>query len=634
VKLFTRRERLILNAFAEALLPPTGVLTESPADIGLTDRIERHVALYSRNIRAVFRLGLWLVEGLCLLRAGTCFTRLDEEKRRSRLDRWRESKVYGRRLLYKLLESTTYAAYYAHPDVSRKIGYAPPPAKPAKPLPHHTEAPDRDIFLEVDVCVVGSGAGGAVTAKELAEKGRSVAILEEGAYYGLKDFGRDAFEIVEVAYHNAGTQMTLGLPCIILPTGRAVGGTTVINSGTCFRLPDKVAARWRSEFGLTGLTSEVLAPYFERVERHLHVAPVEEAVLGNNSKIFRRGLEVRGLKGFPLPRNAENCKGSGMCCFGCPTDAKQSVNLSYVPQAVARGAKLFTRCRAEKIISKQEHGGEVIGRFLDASGRPGRRIHVSAKAVVLAAGTLKTPYLLRSNGIVLHNPHVGRHLTIHPTGKIIGVFDEEVRAWEGVPQGFGYDGLHDEGILFEGAFMPPSFGSISLSLPAKQHKELMEGYSHLASFGFLISDEARGWIRWLPNGEPLVYYSIRRRELQKYVKGIRFLTETFLAAGAKKIFTGIKGLSPITPETGLAPFDAHTVKRTELDIAAFHPLGTCRMAADPDQGVVDENGQVHGVNNLFIADGSIFPSSLGVNPQETIMAFANRTADHIDQEIG
>lgn len=627
--LFTRHERLILRTFAGALLPRTEILTESPDDIGLTDRVERHVALCPRSIQALFRLGLWLVEGACLVRTGRPFTRLSEEDRRRRLDRWRESKVYVRRLLYKLLETTTCAVYYAHPDISKKIGYTPPPAKPAGPLPPHTENPDKDIFLEVDVCIIGSGAGGAVAAKELAEKGRSVAILEEGAYYGLKDFGREAVEIVEEAYHNAGTQMTLGLPCIILPTGRAVGGTTIINSGTCFRLPDNVIARWRSEFGMTGLTPQGLAPYFERVERNLHVEPVEEAVLGNNSKIFRRGLEARGLKGFPLPRNVKGCQGLGMCCFGCPTDAKQSVNISYVPQAVARGARLFTRCRAERIIPKQCHGGEVIGRFLDARGRPQRRIHVSAKAVVLSAGTLKTPHLLRSNGIVLHNRHVGRHLTIHPTGKILGVFDEEVRAWEGVPQGYGYDGLHNEGILFEGVFMPPSLGSINVSLPPRIHKEMMEGYAHLASFGFLISDEARGWVRWLPNGEPLIYYSIRRREMQKYIKGIRFLVETFLAAGALRIFTNIKGLPPITPETGIAPLDNRTLKRTDLDIAAFHPLGTCRMAADPGQGVVDENGEVHGVKNLFIADGSIFPSSLGVNPQETIMAFANRIADFI-----
>jgi choline dehydrogenase-like flavoprotein len=633
VGLFTPYERGLLKSLAEALLPPTPLLTETPDDVGLVDRVEHHVSLCSRNIRILFRLTLFLIDGIAFLRTGRRFDRLEEEERRACLAGWRHSRLYVRRLLSKLIECNVYVVYYADAGVSKKIGYEPPPARPRTVPASIVENPERDLFLEVDVCVVGSGAGGAVVAKELAEKGRSVALVEEGGYYRTADFGRESLEAVETIYHEAGMQMTLGLPCILLPTGRAVGGTTIINSGTCFRLPDKVFARWRNEFGLQDLRPEVLAPYFDRVEAHLNVVPVEEAVLGNNSKIFRRGLNALGKDGFPLPRNVRDCKGSGRCCFGCPTEAKQSVNVSYIPCAVEKGARLFTRCRAERIIPKQRHGGEVLARFMDQEGRPQRRLHVAAKSVVLAAGTLKTPFLLHKSGIGLHNSHVGRHLTIHPTGKIIGVFDEDVHGWEGVPQGYGYDGMKEEGILYEGAFTPPSFGSISIGLlDPRVHREMMANYAHIASFGFLISDEARGWIRWLPNGEPIVYYSIRRGELQKYVKGIRFLTEVFLAAGARAIYTGIHGMPPIRPETGLAPFDRHSIRRTDLDIAAFHPLGTCRMAADPNDGVVDSIGEVHGVKNLFIADGSIFPSSLGVNPQETIMAFANRTADYIDAD--
>ncbi|HEX5038330.1 MAG TPA: GMC family oxidoreductase N-terminal domain-containing protein [bacterium] len=627
---FRPYERRILQALCEALLPPTALLAETPADVDLISRVESHVAFCPPNIRSAFRLGLWLVEWGALLRRGARFTRLSEAERSVSMEGWKKSWIYGRRLLFKLLEANCLAVYYATPEISKKLGYEPPPVKNGKAAPIHVEASDRDLYVEADVCVVGSGAGGAVVAKELAEKGRKVVLIEEGAYYTSKDFGREAVEIVERIYHGGGTQTTVGLPCILLPTGRAVGGTTVINSGTCFRASDQVLEKWRTEFGLTGLTPEALAPYFDRVEKHLHVAPVTEETLGNNSKIFRRGLEAMGLKGFPLPRNADTCAGSGMCCFGCPTDAKQAVQLSYVPRAVEKGAKLFARCRVETVIPKLSHGGEVIGRFVDEEGRPGKRLHVSAHAVVLAAGTLKTPYLLRKNRIVLHNRHVGRHLNIHPTGKIIGVFDELVRAWEGVPQGYGYGGMKSDGILFEGAFTPPSLGAVNISLPAREHKEAMERYDHVASFGFLISDQSRGWIRWLPNGDPIIYYSIHRRELDRYVKGIRFLCEVYLAAGVKKIYTGLRPLPVVTPETGLKDFDKVSIKRTDMEISAFHPLGTCRMAADPERGVVDENGEVHGVKNLFIADGSIFPSSMGVNPQETIMAFANRIADFID----
>jgi len=632
VSVLSSYETRLLAAISESLLPKTALLDQSPDNLMLGDRIERHLSLCTRTIRWVFRMTLWWIELGPLLTRGLFWSRLNADRKADRLEAWRTSRFYLKRLLFKLIESTIYMTYYSEPGVCKRLGYEPPPIRQRVALPPHRSSSDRDLSLKADVCVIGSGAGGAVVAKELSEKGRSVVLIEEGGYFSVNDFGVEALEIVEKIYHNAGTQMTLGAPCIILPTGRAVGGTTIINSGTCFRLPDKVVSHWRDAFGLTDISSEGLAPYFDKVERQLHVVPVGEDILGNNSKIFRRGLESLGHHGFPLPRNVRNCSGAGMCCFGCPTDAKQSVNVSYIPQAVTNGTQLFTNCRVEQIIPKLSHGGEVIGRFIDPrTGQATRSVRVDAKVVVLAAGTLNSPRLLRKNRIALHNRHIGRHLTIHPTGKIIGVFDEEVRAWEGVPQGFCYDGMADEDIMFEGAFTPPSFAAVSLSTGARDHKDAMEHYRNMASFGFLMSDEGRGWIRWLPNGEALIYYSIRRRELQKLVKGIRFLCEVFLAAGSKKIYTGIKSLPVVTPESGLRGFDEVTIRRTDLDIAAFHPLGTCRMGADAANSVVDGFGEVHGVKNLFIADGSIFPSSLGVNPQETIMAFANRTADRIHQ---
>src|SRR6185436_3111426 len=191
------------------------------------------------NIRSAFRFGLWLVEWGALLRRGARFTHLSEAERVVSMEGWKKSRIYGRRLLFKLLEANCLAVYYSTPEISRKLGYEPPPAKNGKPAPAHQDSSDRDLYVETDVCVVGSGAGGAVAAKELAEKGRRVVLIEEGAYYTSKDFVREAVEIVERVYHGAGTQTTLGHHCILLPTGRAVGGTTVINSGTCFKAPDK-----------------------------------------------------------------------------------------------------------------------------------------------------------------------------------------------------------------------------------------------------------------------------------------------------------------------------------------------------------------------------------------------------------
>jgi choline dehydrogenase-like flavoprotein len=630
----SRYERRILAAFAATLLPKTDLLSETPEEVGLVEKVQRHLVYLPRNVRIIFRLTLFLFEMGGMFYRGRPFSFLKGSDRETYLLLWKKSGLYSMRLLSKLIESVCYMDYYADPEVGRKLGFTPPPILHRSDPPPLHDIPDRDLFLKADVCVIGSGAGGAVVAKELAEKGRSVVILEEGGYFNINDFGKDPLEILQKIYRNGGLQVTFGFPCILLPTGRAVGGTTIINSGTCFRLPEKVFARWQREFGLNDITPEGLAPYFDRVERHLNVVPVEEDVLGNNSKVFRRGLEKLGFKGSPLRRNVKDCKGSGMCCFGCPTDAKQSVHLSYIPRAIEKGAKLFVRCRAEYLFPRQEHGGEVVGRFRDPiTGRDGKTIRIDAKVIVLAAGTLNTPYLLRKNHIAIFNRHIGRHLTIHPASKVMALFDEEIRGWEGVPQGFSFDGMASDGILFEGAFTPPSASSINLSLPPRLHKEVMEKFRHLAAFGFLMSDEGRGWIRWLPNGDPIAYYSIRRKEVTKFVKAHRFLTEVFLAAGAKKVFPCLPGIPEVTSADELKKFDEVRIWRRDLELSAFHPLGTCRMGADPDQSVVNGYGEMHYVKNLFIADGSIFPSPLSVNPQETIMAFANRTADYIHERL-
>ena len=623
----TRYEKKILRDFADTLIPPTEILTESIDDVGLVDGVTHHLMCLPRHLRTLFRMVLLFFEAGGVLFRGLPFTCLARKNKDRYLEWWRATHIYPIKLMFKLVESLCHMQYYAQPSVVKKLGYAPPATTRRGNPPKFFDIPEQDIFLKADVCVIGSGAGGAVVAKELAEQGRSVVILEEGGYFGIDDFGKEALEIVQKLYHNAGMQFTLGFPSIVLPTGKAVGGTTIINSGTCLKVPPRVLARWQEQFGLTELTPANLQPYFERVEKHLHVAPVAQEVLGNCARIFQRGLDKMGLQGAPLPRNAKECKGASMCCFGCPNDAKQSVNLSYIPQAIEKGAKLFTHCKVESIIPKQEHGGEVIGYFKGAKGI--RKIHVDAKVVVLSAGTIHTPCLLRKNHIALHNRHIGRHLTIHPTGKVIGFFDEEVRGWEGVPQGYSYDGYSAEGIMFEGVYTPPSFGSIYLDLPVLEHKRAIEKYKHMASFGFLISDNARGWVRSLPNGEPIIYYNLKKKEVDRFFKGIRFLTRVFLKAGAKIIYTGIPAASRITSEEELERFDQLTINRTDLDLSAFHPLGTCRMGANPEESVVNHVGEMHGVRNLFIADGSIFPTSLGVNPQETIMAFANRTADYI-----
>jgi len=341
-------------------------------------------------------------------------------------------------------------------------------------------------------------------------------------------------------------------------------------------------------------------------------------------------MEKMGLKGAPLRRNVKSCEGSGLCCFGCPTDAKQSVQLNYIPDALKHGAKLYANCKVEKLMKKGGRVEEVYARFIHpTTHEKGPVLKVKAKVFVVAAGTIQTPVLLKGSGIGKRSGQLGRNLTLHPTGKALGLFDEEIRGWEGVPQSYSCADFADQGIMFEGAFTPPSVAAPIFLLQGEAHKRVMENFSHVASFGFLVTDESRGKVVRKPNGEALIFYSLGKADLKKCIDGIVLLCRMFFEAGAKEVYLPIHTLPQISSAEEISEIYALNIQPKDLDILAFHPLGTCRMGTNPKTSVIDSNCRVHEMENLFICDGSIFPSSLGVNPQMTIMAFSHRTAEHI-----
>ena len=251
-----------------------------------------------------------------------------------------------------------------------------------------------DTTIAVDACVIGAGAGGAVAAKELAEGGMRVALLEEGRWEDTDSFTARPREMTTRLYRDAGQVATLGRPPILLPLGKAVGGTTLINSGTCFRTPAAVLARWRTELGLEGFTEAELEPWFRRVERELNVVQVPPDLAGRNAAVVRRGVEALGWSGDFLYRNVRGCVGAGVCAFGCPSGAKQHTGVTYVPKAWAAGATTYTGTRAQGIDVR---GGAA--RAVEARTRAGGRLRVACEHVVVAAGAIHTPLLLRRAGL-------------------------------------------------------------------------------------------------------------------------------------------------------------------------------------------------------------------------------------------
>lgn len=475
--------------------------------------------------------------------------------------------------------------------------------------------------LTADVCVIGTGAGGAVVAKELAERGLRVVALEEGGHFTRKDFNRRPVDMLPLLYRDSGLTGSIGRPTIAIPLGKAVGGTTLVNSGTCFRTPDRVVERWE----LPGITPEALTPYFERVEKALNVTEVSDPLLGRNGKIMRRGAEFLGLHGRPLRRAAKDCRGSGVCCFGCPTDAKQSTHLSYIPDALRAGADVYTHARAEQILI--ENGRAVGVRFAQGT--------VRCQCVVLAAGAILTPAFLLRQKLANSSGQVGRNLTIHPTTRILGLFSEAVEGWRGVPQGFYVDDLAEEGIALEGIHGPPALIAVTLPFLGRKFLDLLAQMRYVGTFGVMITDETTGRVSYSRLFQtPIVRYSLGAADMERLRKGIALVARAFLAAGAERIYLPVRGWEDLGSRQEVDRFLGARQEPTDFDVTAFHPLGTCRMGTDPKSSVVDSFGAAHDVPGLWIADGSIVPSALGVNPQVTIMALATRCAEALAKRLG
>jgi choline dehydrogenase-like flavoprotein len=474
--------------------------------------------------------------------------------------------------------------------------------------------------LRADVCVVGSGAGGAVVAAELAEGGLDVVVLEDGAWRSSGDATARPRDMVARLYRDGGQIVTLGRPPLMLPLGRGTGGTTFVNSGTCFRTPPRVLERWEREHGIEPLADEV----FDRVEDALGVAEVPAALAGRNAAVIRRGAERLGWSGGYLRRNARGCQGSGVCAFGCPTGAKQHAGEVYLPRALEAGAAIVTGARAERVTAASGGGASAWGggrrrppRAAGVTARTagGGALTVTAPVVVVAAGAVHTPLLLARSGLG-RSPQLGRNLTVHPATAVWATFDEEVDMSRGVPQSYYVDEFAAEGFVFEGIAGPPDYLAMSVPFMGDRHRELMLAHRHVAQCGLMVSDTSRGRVTQVLR-RPVIRYDLNAADTRTFARGLERLAELFRAAGAREVV-----LPTARP-------DRLPTRASELKLMAFHPLGTARAHADPAQGVVDAGLRLHGARGVHVADGSVVPGPLGVNPQITIMALASRLAGRL-----
>lgn len=477
------------------------------------------------------------------------------------------------------------------------------------------ESYPAELVLEADVCILGSGAGGSSAAAAISEAGLSVIVLEEGRNWRPEQFQPSAPWAFKNLYAGRGTRGTQGNAFIPIPGGRGVGGSTLINSAICFRTPEPVLADWRDRHGCHNFGADWMNACFERIWSTIGVTVNPPEVQRDHNRIFKAGADALGLDAKWMARSAPGCTGCGTCQQGCATGGKFSIDRTFLAEAILRGnVGVYADCRVDGVETSGGRVTAVTGRTIV----PGRYIdggwfRVRAKKFLVSGGSIGSPRFLLRNG--LSDGPVGENFHIHPTAGVVGRFPQRIEPWHGVTQGCYVD-RWDEGYLLQTFSMPPDQWYIALPLVGDELDTWVAELAHMASAGTVVHDtDSTGRVT-----EHALAYTLGDGDRKKILAGLRMAGRIYLAAGADAVVAGVRGSRPAhTPEEIDAAWH-DDVAALDIGLYAAHPMGTCRMGSEPATSVVDPDGRVWGWDNLWVADTSIFPTSLGVNPQVTTMA--------------
>ena len=647
-------QRAVLAAVCETLLPeihqdhdPGGLFAAGARTTQTADRVAGLIGSLGDPLDRI-RLNLLLaglgspVANLLLTGRFKSLQAMDGPAREATLRDYATSSIPLRRAGFQALKRLAHVAFYCWPmdggghPAWRAAGYPgplPQPATAVAPLP--TLEVSRDTTLDCDAVVIGSGAGGGVVAGLLAQAGRSVVVLEKGPNPGSVDMTQIEGDMLGSLYVDGSLIMTQSGSMPIL-AGSCVGGGTVINYTTSFPLPAATREEWARLSGLPFFAGARFEESFTRVTQRLDVN-TKWSTPGTRDAILERGCRALGWHVDVIPRNVTGCKEGlecGFCTYGCRHGAKNSTARTYLVDAAAAGARLVAHCDVERIVIER---GRAVGAVATVR-TPGGGAHtltVRAPVVVAACGAVNTPPLLVRSG--LGNRNIGRGLRLHPASAVAGIFPERVEPWTGGLQTRYSDQLADQhdgyGVKFETApvhyALPASgFGWES----AAQFKQDVSRLGNLSIVGVLLRDRDAGRVQTSRAGRPRVRYELSDYDIAHVRRGLTGAAQVLAAAGATEVFSLHTPPARARPgESGWlerfgAAIDARGYRYCRMSYITFHQMASCAMGADPSRSVVGETGESHDVRGLYVADGSVFPTSSGVNPMITIMAIADHVA--------
>lgn len=498
----------------------------------------------------------------------------------------------------------------------------------------------RDLDMECDVVVVGSGAGGGVTAEILAQAGLQVVILEEGPLASSSEFNMREREAYPRLYQESAGRQTLDKGITILQ-GRCVGGGTTVNWTSSFRAPPRTLAHWTKAHGLKTVSEEALAPWFTRMEQRVSIGPWAMPPNANND-VLRRGCEKLGIPSGFIRRNVKGCADLGYCGMGCPLNAKQSMLVTTLPAALDRGATLVQRARVTALASRGDRLVSCEARGVERNGAApsARKVRVRARHFVLSAGAIGSPALMMASG--LPDPHsiVGKRTFLHPTVVSGAVMPEKVEGYYGAPQtvysdhfldGIALDG--PAGFKLEAPPVHPILAGITLPGFGAEHARWMTSFPHLQVLIALLRDgfhagSPGGRVVLRSDGWPVLDYPMTDYLWEGVRRAYLAMAELQFAAGARTVMPLHESASAASSwREARAAIEALPMRTLRARLVSAHVMGGCPMGNDPASSVVGEAGRHHHVANLSVHDASVFPTSLGANPQLTIYALSARMAE-------
>ncbi|AMA60024.1 FAD-dependent oxidoreductase [Bradyrhizobium sp. CCGE-LA001] len=482
--------------------------------------------------------------------------------------------------------------------------------------------PSSALHLEADAVVIGSGAGGASVAHVLTAAGLSVIMLEEGKHVPSSSASPLAVDAFSAAWRGGGITAAAGRPPITYVEGCCVGGGTEINSAITQRVDSDLIDQWRKANKIENFTPGELAPYYERAEKAVN-ASLTSGSLGRATDILREGGEALGWKVSELKRAQRDCKGANRCSYVCPHGAKQSMAVTLLPKAVSCGMRLLAHTRVKKIRIEKSRATEVLAQSRDAGGQA-LLVRVRANMVFVCAGAIHTPALLRCSGL---RERIGNTLRFHPTIKATALFDDPVDAHQSRLPLTAITEFMPEQRIGGSVFTPAVFG-LSLAEDWTNRGDLMQEWRFCGSYYGMIRPRGVGSVRSLPGlNEPLVSFHLAPEDWIALGQVLSRVGQAMFAAGARKVFPSISGHGGWTSADQVDEFRDKHLPKGSTNLMTVHLFSSCPLGEDQNACAVDSFGRVRGVENLFVADGSLIPDAPGVNPQMTIMALAFRVAE-------